>query len=249
MKTPPSSDRYTKEHFLTEVHGHDQFVTGEIPAFHRSALKHLSPKPNEAVLDIGCGRGEIVKECHSTGALAIGMDFSQAALEISRELVSAGILVRANATSLPFKDEAFHKVLLLDIVEHLNETDLYSCLKETRRVLKGGGTVLVHTPNPWHKPLTLGGLLLDEIKHLSNSHLTQEIKGIKSNVRQRYEHFEETHVNVQSPIYWRKILSQHGFKTRMWLDQPTPSERWKTIIHRLLFFTQDVWLKGIKSTQ
>ncbi len=247
MKTTPSPNKYTKEHFLIEVHGHEEFSSGKIPAFHRLALGYLSPRPNEVILDVGCGRGEIVKECHRIGAVAIGVDFSEAAMGISKELIGAGILLRANATSLPFSDGVFDKVVLLDIVEHLDELDLTTCMTEMSRVLKKDGMVLLHTPNPWHKPLTLCGLLLDDIKHLHKKSLTKEIKGIPSDIWQKYEHFEETHVNVRNPIYWRKVLSRHGFKTEVWFDRPVRSECWKTIVHRLLFFMQNIWLKGIKN--
>jgi SAM-dependent methyltransferase len=55
--------------------------------------------------------------------------------------------VRAGA-SLPFRDEAFDAVVALGFIEYLN--DIPGTLREFRRVVRKGGTVIVSTPKRFH---------------------------------------------------------------------------------------------------
>ncbi len=50
-----------------------------------------------------------------------------------------------DAGELPYADEEFDLVLSLEVIEHVE--DQFSFLREARRVLKPGGTLVVSTPN------------------------------------------------------------------------------------------------------
>jgi SAM-dependent methyltransferase len=50
---------------------------------------------------------------------------------------------------LPFDDEFFSVVTLLAVVEHLNPDSMAVLFRESRRVLKPGGTVILTTPAAW----------------------------------------------------------------------------------------------------
>lgn len=54
-------------------------------------------------------------------------------------------LVCADAHYLPFKDEVFDVVTMIELIEHLNKPDL--ALKETYRCLKNNGKLILSTPN------------------------------------------------------------------------------------------------------
>lgn len=43
-----------------------------------------APKPQERVLDLGCGRGEVVHEAAKLRCKAVGVDYSPDAMEIAR---------------------------------------------------------------------------------------------------------------------------------------------------------------------
>ncbi|MCS6954718.1 MAG: class I SAM-dependent methyltransferase, partial [Bryobacteraceae bacterium] len=110
------------------------------------------------VLDVGCGRGEIVRHCARLGATAFGVDYAPAALRLARELLAKDEgapgrtgLARSDAKALPFPDNTFDRVLIFDVVEHLYPWELERCLAEARRALKPGGAVIIHTaPNVWY---------------------------------------------------------------------------------------------------
>lgn len=106
------------------------------------ALSLLDPKPNECVLDVGCGRGELIKECSNIGCKAIGIDYSVASMEIAR---NCDPVIRASATRLPFADAAFDKIIFLGVIEHLDRTDSQRALEEIHRVLKKGGSMVLDT--------------------------------------------------------------------------------------------------------
>jgi SAM-dependent methyltransferase len=50
---------------------------------------------------------------------------------------------------LPFEDNYFNAVTLLAVVEHLNPDSMALLFKESRRVLKPGGMVILTTPAAW----------------------------------------------------------------------------------------------------
>ena len=50
---------------------------------------------------------------------------------------------------LPFEDDYFTAVTLLAVVEHLNPDSMALLFKESRRVLKSGGVVVLTTPAAW----------------------------------------------------------------------------------------------------
>ena len=54
-----------------------------------------------------------------------------------------------NEPKLPFEDDFFSVVSLLAVVEHLNPDSMAILFKESHRVLKPGGMVIMTTPAAW----------------------------------------------------------------------------------------------------
>ncbi|MFH1648305.1 MAG: class I SAM-dependent methyltransferase [Patescibacteria group bacterium] len=54
---------------------------------------------------------------------------------------------RADCTNLVFKDNSFDTYISTDLIEHLNDKDLSSCIREACRVVKKGGTIIFSTVN------------------------------------------------------------------------------------------------------
>jgi len=96
-----------------------------------------------SILEIGCGSGSILNRLSSD--LIVGLDLSRVALEeiIHERVVGSGDL-------LPFKDFSFDAVILAEVLEHLNNTQLRKTLEEVTRVAHS--YVLVSVPSkemPW----------------------------------------------------------------------------------------------------
>jgi len=233
-KTPPSTI-YSKEYFFFDGH-QDSYSRGILAPEYREVLGHLEAKSNEAILDIGCGRGELVNECRKLGADVIGVDYSQAAVKISKETLNEGIIVRASASDLPFRNGTFDKIILHAVLEHLDQGDTLKCVREMGRVLKLEGIVLIQTANKWEK-------LLSPLHDLHNLLFPKQ----RLNPKERY-YLKVTHVNAPSPISLKRMFRKEGFDVEIWFSTPKRGETalWKVIIYRMLFFTLPLWAIACK---
>lgn len=247
---------YDSNYFLHACGGADwveRFVASrgvEAYPHYRQLIEQLGMKQGERVLDIGCGRGEVTMMLGMAGAVAVGLDYSQAALGIARQVrdacgmgIQGGVgLVRADATTLPFASESFDSIVMADIVEHLHDWQLSQLYSECWRLLRPGGRLLIHTwPNRWHTELTYP--LIARLSRLFGS---------KRPLNPRKPHDEIVHVNEQSPRSLRQGVEAQAFRVlRQWCDHEAPFSLrpdrlayW--MLHRLpllrLFFADHLWL-------
>mgnify|MGYP001766522840 CR=1 FL=1 len=210
------SDTYSREYFLTECDGHVEFQQGRLPSRLQAALAFAGELKCKRVLDVGCGRGEVVLYCQSQGAEACGVDYSTDALVLAHQGAGdrPGRFQRADARYLPFQTGSFDLALMLDIVEHLYPAELALALADARRVLKPGGVLLVHTmPNLWY--YRFGYPLFRWVQRLRG-------KNLPLDPRARWQFVSTVHVNEQTPLTLRRALKEAGFAARVWL-QPTQS--------------------------
>lgn len=153
--------QYTQEYYLTDCTGHEEFKKsfGEILELRfKELIKYFRITPGTKVLDIGCGRGEMALYCAKKGAIAVGIDYSEEAINLAkwaRSKHSKKIKEKTNfyvldAKRLNFKSSSFDLVILTDVVEHLYPEELDLIFKEVKRVLKRNGKLIIHTaPNKW----------------------------------------------------------------------------------------------------
>jgi len=98
--------------------------------------------PIGSLLDIGCGRGQILKLLASRATRAIGVDIDAATRQLARaELMLAGIpncsLRKGDMYRLPFDDAEFDTIVLDDVLT--GATHPVRVLREARRLLRPGG--------------------------------------------------------------------------------------------------------------
>ena len=107
----------------------------------------LSLKPEDKVLEIGCGEGFYTKKMLRFTQNIIATDISEKFLEKAKTNTQnmANDYVCCPAEKLPFPDNSFDKVLMSEVIEHL--LDWREGVKEMKRVLKPGGIVVISTPN------------------------------------------------------------------------------------------------------
>jgi SAM-dependent methyltransferase len=98
------------------------------------------------VLDVGCGPAPLAPLLHG-GSRYTGVDLVDDMLRRARARSPEARLVRAGA-ALPFRDGAFDAVVALGFIEYLD--DIPAALREFRRVVRDGGTVVVSTPKRLH---------------------------------------------------------------------------------------------------
>lgn len=100
----------------------------------------LETSTTARILDAGCGEGVFVEEFQQKGYDIIGIDKNY-----SSEFVKNG-----DIRNLPFSEDEFDIVLLLDVLEHFNYEDQEIVLKELFRVLAPHGRVIISVPNIAH---------------------------------------------------------------------------------------------------
>lgn len=109
---------------------------------------------SERLLDAGCGAGNVLAEVGSAfpgGGRLFGCDLSfrashLAAVNLLRTSLNVCV-VNASALALPFEDDAFDKVLLFGVIEHVR--DPHAVLSEVRRVLRPGGQLYLTTSSKY----------------------------------------------------------------------------------------------------
>ena len=222
-KTVPA-DLYD-ERYYTICEGYDEFAEADglgSSARLEVALGLARVGPGMRILDMGCGRGEMLMQCAAAGAWAWGLDYSPVAARIARETaIKLGGEYKertaaqvANVKALPFPDSAFDRVFMLDLVEHLFPWELDLALADAWRILKNGGQLVVHTmPNRWY--YQFGYPLYRLLNRLRGQHLPK-------NPRARFEYHEHAHVNEQDILRLRTSLKRAGFEARVWVDSLNP---------------------------
>ena len=117
------AELYDEDYFLSACEGFDEFKLtrgSQLSPRLKKSLECANIEPGMKVLDIGCGRGEIVSACSKLGAYTYGIDYAPAAVHIRRISKENNNQVSlADAKSLPFPKHYFDRVLMLDVVEHL----------------------------------------------------------------------------------------------------------------------------------
>jgi ubiquinone/menaquinone biosynthesis C-methylase UbiE len=104
--------------------------------------RFLDMKPEDVVLDLGCGSGRFCVWSVDTGAHLVGADTGT---YFAREALSAVDLVVGELRKLPFADGSVTKAYTIDVLEHLSPDGLTATLNEVHRVLEPGGALFVYT--------------------------------------------------------------------------------------------------------
>lgn len=101
-------------------------------------------RPDLRILDAGCGSAGNVEFLGRYGT-AIGLDLAALALRLGQRR-AAGRLARGSVVHLPFRDRSFDLVTSFDVLYHRDVLDEAQALRETARVLKPGGRLLIRLP-------------------------------------------------------------------------------------------------------
>lgn len=231
--SPVPSTRYDQEYFLTACEGHEEFLASEGAHLSRrlsQAFKVAEVSAGMRVLDVGCGRGEILLHCARLGAEAAGVDYAQVAVQLSRQLaVGNGLhdhigVYQADAKHLPFPAGRFDRVLLFDIVEHLHPWELHQALLEVHRVLAPHGLLIVHTaPNRWYDRYAYPVVRFVRRLMGHGARYPRDPRALNVTVN------TDVHVNEQDMLSLRRTLKKAGFRGRIWLNTP-PQQRQENLL-------------------
>lgn len=133
------------------------------------------------VADLGCGCGyfhteSLLRTGFAGRVLAAERDFEalRSAREVSRAcgLESRIFHVCCSVDALPFSNETFDQIFLVDVIEHVQDDN--RVLSEAGRTLREGGKVEISTPTPLY-PKVFGRAFHERIGHVRDGYALDEL--------------------------------------------------------------------------
>lgn len=237
------ADIYDRDYYLTDNEGCREYREGfETNCHHKfeRALRLGDPQPGENVLDIGCGRGELVYYSVMRGAKALGIDYSSAAIGIAAETLGRlpeekngmGRVEVADVVKRPF-DEKFDVVFMIDIVEHMYDWQLKEAFTKIAEILSEKGRLIITTPNDHYETILqpvkrvvdipsnivkwTGRILRGKFKPANFGEFWKKC----CKIRVDRESLEAMHVNVLTPGRLKRLLKESGLKAAVFCEDPS----------------------------
>lgn len=104
----------------------------------------------EKVLDLACGNGRLLEALKHKSIDYFGIDSSEKLIEIAKRKYGGAKFQVADVLSLPFPNNFFDKIFSIRILHHIpSENFRIHFLKETKRVLKPEGLLILTVWNVW----------------------------------------------------------------------------------------------------
>jgi len=117
---------------------------------HLEFLKRFYPDfEGKKILELGCGRGDFLLECHKEGLDVVGIDINPEYIKISEEKIKKNSfrphIIFAKGEKLPFENNYFDFVNCVEVLEHTDDPE--KVLSEIYRVLDNDGQAFVTVHN------------------------------------------------------------------------------------------------------
>jgi O-antigen chain-terminating methyltransferase len=137
---PPSNDVIYRR-IEDGLRGNEHEVRGSMEHYAALARDHAP------LLDVGCGRGELLALCRDAGVAARGCDTNERSVA---DLKQRGFEVSLAGVPECFggvADGSLGSIAAIHVVEHLPVDALFALFAHASRALRGGGLLMIETPN------------------------------------------------------------------------------------------------------
>ncbi|MEK3696778.1 MULTISPECIES: bifunctional 2-polyprenyl-6-hydroxyphenol methylase/3-demethylubiquinol 3-O-methyltransferase UbiG [unclassified Paenibacillus] len=163
-------------------------------------------KPNDKIIDIGCGKGFFLKLLKDENLKGVGIDTDPQLIEECRSKGLEAYVYEGSEYLLEQSDSNIDAVFFAHVIEHLSVPQKITFLKLCYRKLKEGGILIIETPNTtssyvmnnlyYLDPTHEKPLFPEALKHLSemagfkvvNSYLSEEIALNDEDTKQYYNY-------------------------------------------------------------
>lgn len=145
------------------LRGSEAHVREDVESYVQRAADH------QPVLDVGCGRGEFLALCRERGLNARGVDTNERSVS---DLRQRGLEATVGAIPECFAsvaDGSLGSVLAMHVVEHLPVDALFALFRESARVLRADGLLMIETPNAESMAMAAGDFWRDPT-HIAPRH-------------------------------------------------------------------------------
>jgi len=114
---------------------------------YEAALRFIAIHKGDTVLDVGCGKGDLLNYIQTKTDRGYGVDISKQNLRVAKKLLSPVVKLSLQDinSKTNFPNNFFDVILLTDVIEHT--IDRYSLFIELKRILKLDGIIVIVTPN------------------------------------------------------------------------------------------------------
>jgi len=125
---------------------YDLFTSSE-KRFTDIGLQILDVRPNESVLEIGCGTGHALVEFANRGAQVIAMDLSEGMINAAQRRIQNKVQKRSvefcqgDGLFVPFPEDQFDVIFLSFTLELFDTPKIPLVLNECHRTLRSGGRI------------------------------------------------------------------------------------------------------------
>ncbi|HEX8254314.1 MAG TPA: class I SAM-dependent methyltransferase [Thermoanaerobaculia bacterium] len=123
------------------LRGGEAEVRADVAPYVRLAETH------QPALDVGCGRGEFLAACREAKIAARGVDTNERSVSDLRQRGFDVELAGVPECFSALADASLGSVLAMHVVEHLPSDALFALFRESARVLRRDGLLMIETPN------------------------------------------------------------------------------------------------------
>jgi len=141
------------------------------------------------ILDAGCGDGRLLGEIYSVSKIKkelYGVDYSTNAIEFARLFVPEATFIQADLIKLPYEDNFFDVIFLVEVLEHFRPDDIPKILRELSRIIKKDGRLIITVPSIL---MGLPGVQSKHYQHFTPKTLSDTLNGyfVISNLSGQYK--------------------------------------------------------------
>ncbi|MEZ4590350.1 MAG: class I SAM-dependent methyltransferase [Chloroflexota bacterium] len=111
----------------------------------KKIIELIDATPTDTILEVGCGAGLVLEKFQAKKL--IGIDLSGYILHKTRARLAhrEASLLQANAETLPFLSQSFHKIVCTEVIEHVIEPR--NVIRELSRIATPDAIIVITIPN------------------------------------------------------------------------------------------------------
>jgi 2-polyprenyl-3-methyl-5-hydroxy-6-metoxy-1,4-benzoquinol methylase len=214
------SKHYSKKYFLSWGNYQD-FINNNQAVINKEYARKIEIaqiKPGMRVLDLGCGRGELLVLLARLGTIVEGVDYAEAAIKLSQKVVMNQpkkireriSLKQADLKKISSSKNCYDRIFLMEVIEHLRPWEIDLLLPKIKKALKSSGFLVIYTyPNR----LAHYGFFVYKL-----CHYLRYRRPPKEKIKNDY-YDPIIHINEQTIIALRKTLKKNQFNYRVLLEK------------------------------